>query len=253
MTNSMAAARNAAITVHLVILTVLDDELVALVLAGNPNRVRLPSGRVVDDEDLLGTAQRALWELTGLEPTDVHVEQLATYGAPRRVTVAYLAIIPGVAAEAITDTDVDIAVDHEVDADLADDSAPEDEADRADEADEAEWLPVGELLDNPDCLAFDHHQILDDGVERARAKLEYSPLGTAFCPDEFTIGDLRRVYQAVWDTALDPRNFHRKVSSTADFLVETGRITSGESGRPARLFRRGDVDRLHPALLRPSD
>ena len=61
------------------------------------------------------------------------------------------------------------------------------------------------------------------------------------------------MYQAVWDTTLDPRNFHRKVSCTADFLVETGRITSGESGRPARLFRRGDVDRLHPALLRPSD
>jgi 8-oxo-dGTP diphosphatase len=256
MTNSMAAVRNAprnaAVTVHLVILTVLDDELVALVLAGNPNRVSLPGGRVVDDEELLGTAERALWELTGLDSTDVHVEQLATYGAPRRVTVAYLAIIPGVAAEAITDTDLEVALDDEADVDADDDSAPEDEADRADE-DEAEWLPVDELLGNPDCLAFDHHQILDDGVERARAKLEYSTLGTAFCPDEFTIGDLRRVYQAVWDTALDPRNFHRKVSCTADFLVETGRITSGESGRPARLFRRGDVDRLHPALLRPTD
>ena len=248
----MAAARNAAITVHLVILTVLDDELVALVLAGNPNRVRLPSGQVVDREDLLGTARRALWELTGLDAADLHVEQLATYGAPRRVTVAYLAIVPGVAAEAITDVDHEAAVHDEVDIDDADDSAPEDEADRADE-DEAEWLPVDELLSNPDSLAFDHHQILDDGVERARAKLEYSTLGTAFCPDEFTIGDLRRVYQAVWDTTLDPRNFHRKVSSTADFLVETGRITSGESGRPARLFRRGDVDRLHPALLRPAD
>ena len=124
---------------------------------------------------------------------------------------------------------------------------------RADGADDAEWLPVGELLDNADCLLFDHHQILEDGVERARGKLEYSTLGTAFCSDEFTIGDLRRVYQAVWDTSLDPRNFHRKVSCTADFLVETGRITNGESGRPARLFRRGDVDRLHPALLRPTD
>jgi len=247
------APRNAAVTVHLVILTVLDDELVALVLAGNPNRVRLPSGRVVDDEELRRTAERTLWELTGLESTDVHVEQLATYGAPRQVTVAYLAIIPGVAAEAITDVDLEVAVgDDGVGIDPDDDSAPEDEADRADE-DEAEWLPVGELLDNPDCLAFNHHQILDDGVERARAKLEYSTLGTAFCPDEFTIGDLRRVYQAVWDTTLDPRNFHRKVSTTADFLVETGRITSGESGRPARLFRRGDVDRLHPALLRPTD
>ena len=257
----MAPIRNAAVTVHLVILTVLDDELVALVMVDNPNRVSLPSGRVVDDEDLRGTAERALWELTGLESSQVHVEQLATYGSPRRVTVAYLAVVPGVAAEAITATDGDV-VDPDADADPgraaeddAEDETAEDDdgAEGTDDADEAEWLPVDELLDNPDCLAFDHHQILEDGVERARAKLEYSTLGTAFCPDEFTIGDLRRVYQAVWDTPLDPRNFPRKVSCTADFLVETGRITSGESGRPARLFRRGDVDRFHPALLRPTE
>ena len=241
----MAPPGNVALAVHLVVLTVLDDELVALVLADDPNRVRLPGGPVLDDEDLPGAAGRTLSDLTGLEPTEVHLEQLATYGVPRRLTVAYLAVVPGVAAEAITATDPPPAA--------ADDDPYGDEGDEGDEGDDAEWLPVDELLDNPACLAFDHHQLLADGVERARGKLEYSTLGTAFCADEFTIGDLRRVYQAVWDTALDPRNFHRKVSCTADFLVETGRITSGESGRPARLFRRGDVDRLHPALLRPTD
>jgi 8-oxo-dGTP diphosphatase len=249
----MALTRNAALAVHLVVLTVLDDELVALVLADNPNRVRLPGGPVLDDEDLLGAAERKLSDLTGLESTQVHVEQLATYGVPRRLTVAYLAVVPGVAAEAITATDDEARADADPDPDPDPDDGEPEESDLNDEADDAEWLPVDELLDNPDCLALDHHQILADGVERARGKLEYSTLGTAFCPDEFTIGDLRRVYQAVWDTSLDPRNFHRKVSCTADFLVETGRITSGESGRPARLFRRGDVDRLHPALLRPTD
>ena len=241
----MASDRNASVAVHLVVLTVLDDELVALVLVDNPNRVRLPGGLVLDDEDLLGTAERELWELTGLESTQVHVEQLATYGAPRRVTVAYLAVIPAVAAGAITATDAET--------DDPDGHGDSDDAHGADEVEEAEWLPVDELLDHPAGLASDHHQILADGVERVRAKLEYSTLAAAFCPDEFTIGDLRRVYQAVWDTTLDPRNFHRKVSCTADFLVETGRITSGESGRPARLYRRGDVDRLHPALLRPTE
>ncbi len=226
--------------VHLVVLTVLDDELVALVGVEHPNRLVLPGGPVVDDEDLVAAADRHLWELTGLESERVHVEQLATYGLPRRVTVAYLVVVPGLAAADITEIDEPGGVD-----DDTHDTHGSDDTD-------AEWLPVGELLENPACLAFDHHAVLADGVERTRSKLEYSPLGTAFCPDEFTIGDLRRVYQAVWDTSLDPRNFHRKVSGTADFLVETGRITHGEAGRPARLYRRGDVDRLHPAFLRPT-
>ena len=44
------------------------------------------------------------------------------------------------------------------------------------------------------------------------AKLEWSPLATSFCPPEFTIADLRGVYEAVWGVRLDPANFHRKVT-----------------------------------------
>lgn len=253
MTKFMTPARGPALAVHLVVLTVLDDELVALVLLEGPNRLLLPGGPIDDDDDLLGAAERELSDLTGLASTRVHIEQLATFGLPRRVTVAYLAVVPGVAAELITESETDAADDLEPDSEDGDDERDDEDGDlNEEEGPEAEWLPVDELLDNPACLALDHHAILAAGVERTRSKLEYSTLGTAFCPDEFTIGDLRRVYQAVWDTNLDPRNFHRKVSGTADFLVETGRITKGEEGRPARLYRRGDVERLHPAILRPS-
>jgi 8-oxo-dGTP diphosphatase len=158
-----------------------------------------------------------------------HLEQLATYGAPRRdprgrvVTVAYLALLPNL-------------------------SAPAAGSDAAD----ARWSPADELLEDPRRLAFDHHRILSDGVERARAKLEYSPLGAAFCASEFTIAELRRVYEAVWGTPLDPRNFHRKVTGTPGFIVATGRTTTRDGGRPAQLYRRGEATLLHPAMLRPS-
>ena len=222
---------NAAVTVDLVVLTVRDDDLLVLVVrrgvAPYRGRWALPGGFVHHDEDLLDAAERELREETGVGSVRAHLEQLATYGAPRRdprgrvVTVAHLALVPGL-----------------------------NEATAGSDAAEARWMPVAELLDDGARLAFDHRRILGDGVERARAKLEYSPLGIGFCAEEFTIAELRRVYEAVWGTALDPRNFHRKVTGTPGFVVETGHTTTRDGGRPAQLYRRGQATLLHPAMLR---
>lgn len=105
--------------------------------------------------------------------------------------------------------------------------------------------------EQPVPLAFDHARILGDGVERARSKIEYSSLATAFCPPEFTVGELRRVYEAVWGVVLDPRNFHRKVTGTPGFLVPSGGTTTRQGGRPAQLFRAGGATVLNPPMLRP--
>lgn len=228
-----ALRMNAAVSVDLVVLTIKADELVALVVERGvepyQGRMALPGGFVHGDEDLREAAARELEEETTISAIDAHLEQLATYGAPTRdprgrvITVAYLALV----------------------ADLPAPTAGSDAAD-------ARWLAVGELLSQDD-LAFDHRQILADGVDRARSKLEYSPLATSFCVEEFTIAELRRVYEVVWGTELDPRNFHRKVSSTVGFLEATGRTTSRHGGRPAQIYRRGTATALHPPMLRPDE
>lgn len=103
-------------------------------------------------------------------------------------------------------------------------------------------------------LAFDHALILADGLDRARAKIEYSPLATAFLTAEFTITELREVYEAVWGTTLHAGNFHRKVLSVPGFVESTGGTATrgGSRGGPRpRLYRAGDARLLHPALLRP--
>jgi 8-oxo-dGTP diphosphatase len=225
---------NAAVTVDLVVLTIRAGELVALVVrrgvAPHKGRWALPGGFVLPNEDLAAAACRELEEETGLADVTAHLEQLATYGAPRRdprgrvVTVAHLALLPSTAT-------------------------PRAGTDAADAA----WHSVEGLLADTAHLAFDHHGILRDGVERARAKLEYTPLGAAFCPEEFTIAELRRVYEAVWGTPLDPRNFHRKVTGTPGFVIDTGSTTNRDGGRPAALYRSGSTTLLHPPMLRPED
>nr|WP_211207304.1 NUDIX domain-containing protein [Stackebrandtia nassauensis] len=218
-------------TVDLVVLTVQRETLSVLLIkrAFDPfkDSLALPGGFVTEGEDLMAAASRELAEETGLSTAEGHLEQLATYGTPDRdprgrvVTVAYLALLPDL-------------------------PAPRAGSDAA----AAAWHPVPSLLDKEDVLAFDHHRILCDGVERARAKLEYSSLAAEFCPPEFTIAQLRRIYEAVWGATVDPRNFHRKVTGTPGFVVATDNYTDGDRGRPARLYRRGPASSLHPPLLR---
>jgi 8-oxo-dGTP diphosphatase len=220
-----------AVTVDLVVLTIREDVLCALaVRRGVPpyrGRWALPGGFVEEDEGLVDAAQRELAEETGIADLPVHLEQLATYGAPRRdprmrvVSVAYLAFA----------------------AELPEPAAGTD-------ASEARWREAADLLSSSSRLAFDHDQILGDGLERARAKLEYSPLATAFCADEFTVAELRHVYEVVWGSELDPRNFHRKVTGSAGFLVPTGRHTTRNGGRPAQLYRRVMAKVLNPPISR---
>lgn len=220
-----------AVTVDLVVLTIRPPELCALLVrrAAAPYKGRwaLPGGFVEPDEDLDTAAARELAEETSVTDLPVHVEQLRSYGDPKRdprmrvVTVAYLALGP----------------------DLPDPVAGSDAADAA-------WRPVGDLLGGTAKLAFDHAVIVADGVERARSKLEYTALGTAFCPPQFTVGELRAVYETVWGVELDPRNFHRKVTGAAGFLRPTGETTTRNGGRPAQLYQRGPAKLLMPPLLR---
>jgi len=243
MPESHPAPQRFPVTVDVVALTVRDGELNVLLITrliepfkGKP---ALPGGFVLAGEDLQEAAVRELAEETGIERLPGHLEQLGSYGPKGRdprgdvLTVAHLLLAP------------DFPV-------LAAGS----------DAENAAWYPVTKVQSGELELAFDHAKILDDALERAKSKLEYSPLGAAFCGEEFTIAQLRAVYEAVWGTRLDPRNFHRKATGTPGFLEDTGRMTAGDAGRPAALFRLAPEARptaghptravLNPPLMRPA-
>ena len=238
MTNKKTSVTNPilrmAVAVDLVILTVQHDELHVLLIrrgiAPYKNRWALPGGFVRANESLEQAAERELEEETGIASARVgHIEQLATFGAPKRdprervISVAYVAVVPNLPPPT-----------------------------PGGDAYAAKITPVLPLLSEESLLAFDHEAILRAGVERARAKLEYTPLATAFCEAHFTIHELRKVYEAVWGSKLDPANFHRKVTKTPGFVESTKEMVRGESGRPAQVYRQGQTRTLYPPLLRTS-
>jgi 8-oxo-dGTP diphosphatase len=220
------------VTVDVVVLIIDEGELRALMVRrGAPpyqGRWALPGGFVEVDEDLETSARRELVEETGVSADEVRIEQLATYGAPKRdprgrtLSVAWLAILPA-------------------------SSDPQAGSD----ASHAAWKPVDTLLGRTR-LAFDHKRILSEAVERTRAKLEYTNLATAFLGEEFTIAQLRQVYEVIWGHPLDAGNFHRKVTRTDGFVEPTGRRQNVGRGRPAELFRAGSEVTLNPPVTRRS-
>lgn len=231
-----------AYTADLAIFTIKNGELcILMVKRGNHpfmGHWALPGGFVNEDEDSEQAAVRELKEETNIDVSLGHLEQLKTYSKPNRdprmrvISTAYLALVPNAG--------IPVA---------------------GDDAAEAHFFAVKDLLNPAEGeeiqLAFDHEQIILDGLQRCRDKIEWSPLAATFLESGgFTLADLRRVYESVWGVEkMHEANFRRKVLSVKDFLVPLG--AKGESqfsgGRAAELYKLGSATMLYPPLLRPAD
>ncbi len=214
------------VAVDLAIFTVqerrLDLLLIQMRRAPFTGKWALPGGRTRGDETVEEAAARELREKTGLDARthargastavdELYLEQLYTFSDPARdpdarcISVAHLALIRPTTRLRTTDKYSGIG-----------------------------WFPVTRLPE----LAFDHAVISFEAVERLRAKIEYTDLARNLLPPTFTLGELQRLYEAIWGRPLDARNFQRRVQVTG-LVKDTGRMRRGEAHRPARLFKFG--------------
>src|SRR6478736_5658210 len=163
----------------------------------------LPGGWLDVTEGLDAAASRTLAETTGLAPS--YLEQLYAFGAVDRsptrvVSIVYWALLR---ADEITDSTVE----------------------------NVSWFDASDLPR----LAFDHNEIVDYALWRLRNKVGYSRIAHGLLADEFTLADLREVYEAILGRRLDPANFRRQAENSGT-LIPTDRFRTG-SHRPARLYR----------------
>ncbi len=197
-----------AVTVDVVLFTIEDHELRVLLIRRGVEPFlgawALPGGFVRPGEDLEAAAQRELEEETGIAPGMAYLEQLRTYGAPERdprmrvVTVAYWAACASLPPP-IGGSDAALAG----------------------------IVPIARFRAGDIDMAFDHNRIVADAYERLQAKLEYTTLASRFCGPMFTISELRRVYEVIWNTRLDPGNFQRKVRENPAFR-EVGKLDQNQ-------------------------
>lgn len=165
----------------------------------------LPGGLWDCEESLNESAARKLVQETGA--SDVYLEQLFTTSgldATRpAVAVAYFALVEATAVRL-----------------------------REEEA----WRPAWHAIDELPPLAFNNNRLIQQGVDRIRAKLEYTNIAYGLMPSEFTVRELQATYEAILGEPLDRRNFRKRMISTA--LIEpTGKMRREGAHRPAQLFR----------------
>jgi ADP-ribose pyrophosphatase YjhB (NUDIX family) len=145
----------------------------------------LMGGFVQDNESLDQSANRILKQLTGLE--GVYLEQLFTFGEPTRdpiertVSVAYFALID------IQKYQTQMSSDYQ-----------------------AEWF---QLKRTPK-LVFDHQEMLEQARKRIRYKAAMHPILFELLPTKFTIPQLQNLYECVFNTTIDKRNFSKRVLAT---------------------------------------
>lgn len=96
----------------------------------------------------------------------------------------------------------------------------------------AQWLKVNEVSD----LMFDHMDIFEAALKKLRYDLIHEPLVFELLPEKFTLTQMQRVYEAIFETVFDKRNYRRKINKMP-YLIPLSEYQSGVSHKPAQLFR----------------
>lgn len=201
------------LAVDILIFTIIDNRLNILLIKRKyqpfKGRWAIPGGFIQKNESLEKAAKRELKEETNV--SNVYLEQLYSFGQPKRdprdrvISVAYFALVPFEKVEQIKPTT---------------------------DAAKAKWFPIKKLPE----LAFDHDKIIKYAQKRLKWKMEYTNVIYSLLPEEFTLTDMRKIYEIVFDKQFDKRNFRKKILSLG-LIKLTGKKVIRGVHRPAGTYQ----------------
>ena len=144
----------------------------------------LMGGFVNKAEGVDDAARRILYELTGLDR--IYMEQLHCFGdtdrdpGSRVLSIAYYALIR------LEDYSEELMNTHN-----------------------AKWFDLKKVPS----VIFDHKKMIRMAKERLRQKVMNHPIGFELLPQKFTLPQLQSLYEAIYESPLDKRNFSKKMLS----------------------------------------
>lgn len=134
-------------------------------------------------ENVDDAAERVLFELTGLK--NLFMEQLHCFGDADRdpggrvISVAYWSLIK------VNINELELNIENHI----------------------AKWFK----LDEVPSLIFDHSEMVSMAITKLRERARFYPVGFELLPKEFTMPQLLKVYEAIFDSKIDDRNFRKKI------------------------------------------
>jgi len=162
-----------------------------------------PDGKLSMDQ----SAQDIIFNLTGAK--DIYLNQLKTYGDVNRdprdrvVSIVYFSLI---------------RVDYFNIIDL--------------EKHNVKWF---DLYNIPE-IVLDHSQMVNDALMKLRDIAKTQPVGFKLLPKLFTLPQLQNLYECIYNTEFDSRNFRKKILSTG-FLEKSDKKDKTSSKKGAFLYR----------------
>lgn len=159
---------------------------------------------VRENEDISFAASRILRELAGLE--NVFMEQFRCYGKAGRdpgsrvISIAYYSLIRIVR--------------------------------KLQNLHDARWFDVTDMPE----LVLDHNQMVRHAQQQLQQKATRQPVGFNLLPEYFTLPQLLKLYQEIYQKPLDDRNFRKKIISM-DLLIKSGKKDKSGSKKGAFLYK----------------
>ena len=166
----------------------------------------LMGGFLKKDEVLNTAATRILNYYTGFQ--DIYMEQLYTFSEIDRDPVERTISVPYYALINIMEHSEELIEEYS-----------------------AKWFS----LRNFPQLIFDHNAMVEKAIKRLRSRASTMPIGFELLPEKFTMRQLRKLYEAIWDENLDKRNFTNKVNAM-DILVKLEEKEMETSKKGSYLF-----------------